>query len=51
MRILVVDDEKTLVKGIKFNLETEGYQVDVAYDGEEAVDLARNGNFDPLSST
>jgi DNA-binding response OmpR family regulator len=46
MRILVVDDEKTLVKGIKFNLETEGYQGDVAYDGEEAVDLARNGNFD-----
>ena len=46
MRILVVDDEKLLVKGIKFNLETEGYQVDVAYDGEEAVELARNGNFD-----
>ena len=46
MRILVVDDEKLLVKGIKFNLETEGYHVDVAYDGEEAVDLARNGNFD-----
>ena len=46
MRILVVDDEKLLVKGIKFNLETEGYQVDVAYDGEEAIKLARNGNFD-----
>ncbi len=46
MRILVVDDEKLLVKGIKFNLETEGYHVDVAYDGEEAVDLAKNGNFD-----
>lgn len=37
MRILVVDDEKLLVKGIKFNLENEGYQVDCCYDGEEAV--------------
>lgn len=46
MKILVVDDEKLLVKGIKFNLETEGYKVDVAYDGEEAVELARNGNYD-----
>jgi two-component system, OmpR family, response regulator VicR len=46
MKILVVDDEKLLVKGIKFNLETEGYQVEVAYDGEEAVELARCGNFD-----
>ena len=34
MKILVVDDEKTIVKGIKFNLENEGYQVDVCYDGE-----------------
>jgi len=40
MRILVVDDEKLLVKGIKFNLETEGYEVDGCYDGEEAVQLA-----------
>lgn len=46
MKILVVDDEKLLVKGIKFNLETEGYQVEVAYDGQDAVDLARDGNFD-----
>jgi len=46
MKILVVDDEKLLVKGIKFNLETEGYKVETAYDGEEAVELARNGNFD-----
>lgn len=45
-KILVVDDEKVLVKGIKFNLENEGYQVEVGYDGEEAVELARNGNFD-----
>ena len=34
MKILVVDDEKVLVKGIKFNLESEGYQVEVGYDGE-----------------
>jgi len=46
MNILVVDDEKLLVKGIKFNLENEGYQVDAAYDGLEAVELARSGNYD-----
>ena len=46
MKILVVDDERVLVKGIKFNLESEGYQVEGAYDGESAVDLARSGNFD-----
>jgi len=46
MRILVVDDEKLLVKGIKFNLENEGYQVECAYDGAAAVELARSGNFD-----
>jgi DNA-binding response OmpR family regulator len=45
-KILVVDDEKVLVKGIKFNLENEGYQVEVGYDGEEAIELARSGNFD-----
>ena len=45
-KILVVDDEKVLVKGIKFNLENEGYEVEVGYDGEQAVELARNGGFD-----
>ena len=45
MKILVVDDEKTIVKGIKFNLENEGYQVDVCYDGETAVDMARRGEY------
>ncbi len=45
-KILVVDDERVLVKGIKFNLENEGYQVQVGYDGEEAVELAREGGFD-----
>ncbi len=43
MKILVVDDEKLLVKGIKFNLENEGYTVDACYDGETAVNMARNG--------
>ncbi len=46
MKILVVDDEKLLVKGIKFNLENEGYQVECAYDGAAAVELARSGGFD-----
>lgn len=46
MKVLVVDDERVLVKGIKFNLESEGYQVEVGYDGQAAVDLARSGSFD-----
>ena len=46
LKILVVDDEKLLVKGIKFNLENEGYQVDAGYDGMEAVELARGGGYD-----
>ena len=46
MRILVVDDEKLLVKGIKFNLEHEGYQVEGVYDGSAAVELARSGEYD-----
>lgn len=46
MRILVVDDEKVLVKGISFNLKNEGYDVDVGYDGEQAVELARANSYD-----
>ena len=46
MKILVVDDEKLLVKGMKFNLENEGYEVECAYDGAAAVELARAGQFD-----
>ena len=48
MKILVVDDEKTLVKGMKFNLENEGYEVECAYDGAAALELAREGRFDLL---
>lgn len=46
MKILVVDDEKLLVKGIKFNLENEGYTVEACYDGESAVNAVRGGEFD-----
>ena len=45
MKILVVDDEKLLVKGIKFNLENEGYAVDVCYDGASAVSMARQEDY------
>ena len=46
MKILVVDDEKLLVKGMKFNLENEGYEVMTAYDGAAAVELEKKENFD-----
>ncbi|MDO4563162.1 MAG: response regulator transcription factor [Clostridia bacterium] len=42
MKILIVDDEKLLVKGMKFNLEQDGYVVESAYDGEEALRMARD---------
>ena len=46
MRILVVYDENSLLKGMKFNLENEGYEVECAYDGAAALELAREGRFD-----
>lgn len=46
MRALVVDDEKLIVKGLKFSLEQEGYEVDCAYDGQEAVDKAKEKEYD-----
>lgn len=42
MKLLIVDDEKLLVKGIKFNFEQDGYTCEVAYDGEEAVKMAKD---------
>ena len=45
-RVLVVDDEKLIVKGIRFSLEQENMQVDCAYDGEEALEYARNNTYD-----
>ena len=46
MRVLVVDDEKLLVKGIKFNLENDGYQVDTAYDGAQALSMVKEQKYD-----
>ncbi|MCH5275446.1 MAG: response regulator transcription factor [Lachnospiraceae bacterium] len=45
-RVLVVDDEKLIVKGIRFSLEQDGMEVDCAYDGEEALEYARNNQYD-----
>lgn len=45
-KILVVDDEKLIVKGIKFSLVQDGMEVDCAYDGEEALELAKNKEYD-----
>ena len=45
-KVLVVDDEKMIVKGLRFSLEQDQMQVDCAYDGEEAVELARNNEYD-----
>ena len=46
MKILVVDDEALLIKGIRFNLQNDGYEVITGSDGAEAVDLARSQNPD-----
>ena len=46
MKVLIVDDEKLLVKGIRFNLEQEVHKVEVAYDGEEAIKLAKDKTID-----
>ncbi len=45
-KVLVVDDEKLIVKGIKFSLEQDEMVVTAAYDGEEALELAKNNDFD-----
>ena len=45
-RVLVVDDEKLIVKGIRFSLEQDGMEVDCAYDGEEALEKVKNGTYD-----
>lgn len=47
-RVLVVDDEKLIVKGIKFSLEQDGMEVECAYDGEEALEKATAGGFDMI---
>ena len=45
-RVLVVDDEKLIVKGIRFSLEQDGMEVDCAYDGEEALAMAGQNTYD-----
>ena len=47
-KVLVVDDEKLIVKGIRFSLEQDGMEVDCAYDGEEALNYARNNTYDMI---
>ncbi len=47
-RVLVVDDEKLIVKGIRFSLEQDGMEVDCAYDGQEALDLATANSYDMI---
>lgn len=47
-RVLVVDDEKLIVKGIRFSLEQEGMEVDCAYDGEEALEKAKEKEYDMI---
>ena len=45
-RVLVVDDEKLIVKGIRFSLEQDGMEVDCAYDGEEALEFVKANTYD-----
>lgn len=45
-KVLVVDDEKLIVKGIRFSLEQDGMEVDCAYDGEEALEMAKKTEYD-----
>ena len=44
-RVLIVDDEPLIVKGLKFSLEQEGYETDCAYSGEEALEKFHNSPF------
>lgn len=45
-KVLVVDDEKLIVKGLRFSLEQDDMEVDCAYDGEEALEYARAKEYD-----
>ena len=45
-KVLVVDDEKLIVKGIRFSLEQDGMEVECAYDGEEALRMAGEKEYD-----
>lgn len=47
-KVLVVDDEKLIVKGIRFSLLQDGMEVDCAYDGEEALNMAKANSYDTI---
>ncbi len=47
-RVLIVDDEKLIVKGIRFSLEKDDYEVDTAYDGGEALEKAKENTYDVI---
>ena len=45
-KVLIVDDEKAIVKGLKYSIEQDGLETDAAYDGEEALEMARSNAYD-----
>ena len=47
-KVLVVDDEKMIVKGLRFSLEQDGMEVDSAYDGEEALNAVKQNTYDVI---
>ena len=47
-KVLVVDDEKLIVKGIRFSLEQDGMEVDCAYDGEEELNMSKTNENDMI---
>ena len=47
-KVLVVDDEKLIVKGIRYSLEQDGMAVEVAYDGRQALEMAQNNVYDVI---
>ena len=47
-KVLVVDDEKLIVKGLRFSLEQDDMEVDCAYDGEEALEMVKRKEYDMI---
>ncbi len=47
-KVLVVDDEKLIVKGLRYSLEQDGMEVDCAYDGEEALEMIKGKAYDMI---
>ena len=47
-KVLVVDDEKLIVKGIRYSLEQDGMKVEVAYDGRQALEMAQSNVYDVI---